>query len=288
MQAQAWLPTEAAWDSFAEPRFRRLQSDGDAPQQVVAVILTVDDPNALAIDPKTGKVVLASEVDTSLCIKLADGSPFIGDGGAGNSTSGSPLSAPAPAPGPTDATSYKQTQSVHPNVQFGSGEAPHITVRNLLGRLLKQQQETQGSGKSAPLSLEAIVNAVKSVEVPEAVVDVSLCGGSMLAVVAATDVIKVRVKVNAVASSLPAGALNVVNGQTTPLSDGSCGQPPCPYIEGPWSVFEVSAPSLPLFMTSCFATRPRPLPHRPGLSSTHPVQPPTRRPKHLDQCLHTL
>lgn len=220
---------------------RRLQSDPpSSPNEVVAVIVSVNDPGALAIDPKTGKVLLSGEIDTSTCIKLAANTTDpLSDGVSPLSPTGSepyPGASPAAAP----ASDYKQIMSTKPNVDLGpGGDPPYILIRSLLEARLLAEQQIASRPAAVPLSLDTLMHAIRSIETPEATVDVSLCGNSTTVYVSNTNTVKVLVKVNAVASTIPQGVLDVTNGSPSPVTGGTCTQPPCPYIDGPWSVFEV-------------------------------------------------
>jgi hypothetical protein len=145
----------------------------------IPIILAVDDPTAVAVDPATGGIVLGSKINTTNCLRYTRDAAAPGSAGAEQNgsaaapTAGAPQAATSPAQAPEDEASAS------------AAENP-ATQRRLL---------QEGSSEE---------------------LDFSVCAATTNVFLSSSPRINVLVKVNALLPSLPADALTVVNGAVVP------------------------------------------------------------------------
>jgi hypothetical protein len=205
MQFQGWDASPIAFLPQGLPQRRKLQAP-DLPDRasVVAVILAVADSQAIGVDPDDGRIIAASEVDTTACLDYSEGSALSSN-----------------AADPQKFEGVVVTQS--------DGAAGQQRQRRL-------QQATPASKATSGLlfALRAATMADPEVDVYNA------CADQTTVVMTKLNTIKLLVKVASIVSALPQDAITVVNGKLLPpAQDLSCLSPPCPYIEGAWNVFQV-------------------------------------------------
>lgn len=214
-------------------------------QQVVAVLLAIDDLQALAIHPESGKVIFAAELDAERCLTYTSTEP--------SANSNDTMSTPAPSPVPSSSNDSAVSPSAEGLTLRGDGvglnsysgkaaDQPYKGVRSLLRSLLGLGVAVPVSEGTQNLDASRITFALRALNTTvraAGVVDVSTCGNITQSIVSTTDVLNIKIKVNALVSFLPPGALSISNGEVLPSNDTSCNQPPCPYVDGPWSIFEV-------------------------------------------------
>lgn len=175
--------------------------------KVAAVILSVPDVQAVGVSPEDGRIVPASEIDTTSCLDYTEMSSAMGA-----------------VSDPNQVDKLLVTQSYTGPIE----QQPN--------RRLHQLQQPQPDKKQAGLTfaLQAATQRDPEVDVYNA------CAKQTTIVMTKLPTIKLLVKVSSLVSHLPENAVNIENGRLmgTP-QDLSCPIAPCPYVQGAWNVFEV-------------------------------------------------
>lgn len=186
-------------------RRKLLQNQPQSSQQdIVPVVLVIGDYDAIAINPEDGRVVLASEIDTTTCLLKG------------------------------------QIQDVF-NPQANNPSYAAIQSNSQQPNRRLTESSTKGAPTQAPTTADGLLHALRSVTSSQTEsINTDACSSDVLVVATQASTVTVLIKINALVSSLPANALTVANGQVLPpVYDGTCAVPPCPTVDGPWSVFQV-------------------------------------------------